>query len=317
MKRVCIFAHYDRDDIVDDYVIYYLKALQKICATIIFVSDCNLSKEEIKKIEAITDFVIAKKHGEYEFGSYKRGFLYAKELGLEIDELLLANDSCYGPFFSLKPIFDEMSKKKCDFWGLTSNVYGIRKKNDNFQVCYKPHIQSYFLVLKANTLSTFEKFVQKVKKESTKEEIVINYEIGLSLTLKKAGFKSDFYFKCYSNTYNPVDYKWDKLIVKYKFPFLKTSIPKYGLVPFGIQKEIENIIPNSYPFIFIENQIKRLGGHYECKYKTMNLQEKFLLMLSLNCPMIVYFIFNFILNFIDKKIVCSFYRFLRFLRNNF
>ena len=50
MKRVCIFAHYDRDDIVDDYVIYYLKALQKICATIIFVSDCNLSKEEIKKI---------------------------------------------------------------------------------------------------------------------------------------------------------------------------------------------------------------------------------------------------------------------------
>lgn len=60
MKRVCIFAHYDRDDIVDDYVIYYLKALQKICATIIFVSDCNLSKEEIKKIEAITDFVIAK-----------------------------------------------------------------------------------------------------------------------------------------------------------------------------------------------------------------------------------------------------------------
>ena len=28
MKRVCVFAHWDKDNIIDDYVIYYLKALK-------------------------------------------------------------------------------------------------------------------------------------------------------------------------------------------------------------------------------------------------------------------------------------------------
>ena len=40
MKRVVIFAHYDKDNIVDDYVIYYLKALKEVASEIIFVS-CN------------------------------------------------------------------------------------------------------------------------------------------------------------------------------------------------------------------------------------------------------------------------------------
>ena len=29
MKRLCVFAHWDRDNIIDDYVIYYLKALKE------------------------------------------------------------------------------------------------------------------------------------------------------------------------------------------------------------------------------------------------------------------------------------------------
>ena len=29
MKRLCIFAHYDKDNLIDDYVIYYLRELKK------------------------------------------------------------------------------------------------------------------------------------------------------------------------------------------------------------------------------------------------------------------------------------------------
>ena len=79
MKRLCVFAHWDRDNKIDDYVIYYLKALKEVCETIIFVSDCNLEPNETNKLNNIADFVIAQKHGEYDFGSYKRGFLFAKK----------------------------------------------------------------------------------------------------------------------------------------------------------------------------------------------------------------------------------------------
>ena len=76
MKRLCVFAHWDRDNIIDDYVIYYLNALKEVCSTIIFVSDCNLESNEIAKLNGIIDYVIAQKHNEYDFGSYKRGFLF-------------------------------------------------------------------------------------------------------------------------------------------------------------------------------------------------------------------------------------------------
>ena len=30
MKRVAVFAHYDKDSIIDDYVIYYVENLKKV-----------------------------------------------------------------------------------------------------------------------------------------------------------------------------------------------------------------------------------------------------------------------------------------------
>ena len=53
MKRLCVFAHWDRDNIIDDYVIYYLKALKQVVSTLVFVSDCDLPSEELEKLELL------------------------------------------------------------------------------------------------------------------------------------------------------------------------------------------------------------------------------------------------------------------------
>ena len=64
MNRVCIFAHYDKDNIIDDYVIYYLNALKKDFNKIIFVSDSDLPKEQTEKLSSICDYVQAYHQGE-------------------------------------------------------------------------------------------------------------------------------------------------------------------------------------------------------------------------------------------------------------
>ena len=46
MKRLCIFAHYDKDNLIDDYVIYYLRELKKSFNKIIFVSDSDYQKKK-------------------------------------------------------------------------------------------------------------------------------------------------------------------------------------------------------------------------------------------------------------------------------
>lgn len=313
MKRLCVFAHWDRDNIIDDYVIYYLKALKEVCETIIFVSDCNLEASETSKLDNIADFVIAQKHGEYDFGSYKRGFLLARENGLQFEELLLVNDSCFGPFYPLKPIFAKMDKKKCDFWGMTQNPYGIKKTSSGLDLCYAPHIQTYFILLRQTTFTTFEAFINNIKPENTKEDIVINYEMGLSSILHNAGFKSFVYFNRFKHVENCALAKWDILIKKYKYPFLKTSIAKFGLPLWGEQKNLFDIIPQSYPRIFIEKQQKRLGKSYTNDYINLPLKEKIFLFLKRYSTIELYRLAKLI----DRKIISSFCRLFRYISKKF
>lgn len=226
MNRVAIFAHYDKNNIIDDYVIFYLKKLQKVSKDVIFVSCCDLPKDELDKLDC---YKVVQKHDEYDFGSYKRGFEFAKKKNLlkECDELIFANDSCYGPFKPLEKIFNQMSVNDCDFWGLTKNRIGFKKiKNGKVKDIYCPHIQSYFFVLRPQTFNseTFKNFINSIEYQENKNDIILKYEIGLTKTLEKAGFKSDFAIKDFYKTNNPTIFKWRKLYEETDFPFVKCSV---------------------------------------------------------------------------------------------
>lgn len=262
MKRAVVFAHYDKDELVDDYVIYYLKSLKETAQNIIFVSCGNLSDVEKSKLDGIVSHIIAEHHEEYDFGSYKRGFFYLKENNLleNIDELVLANDSCFGPFYPFTEIFTEMEKKDCDFWGITKNNFGYRKVPNHFFV-RRPHIQSYFIVLKNNTFKSddFTNFMKSIKPENSKCVVVSNYEIGLSEMLVEMGFRYDVYIDAYERINNMTIYKWRQLILKYKMPFMKCSLPRLvnkNLTTIeGYQEIIKQV--SDYPVELIENNVKR------------------------------------------------------------
>ncbi|MHC4553668.1 MAG: rhamnan synthesis F family protein, partial [Planctomycetota bacterium] len=98
-KRLAIFAGYDGKGQIHDYVVYYLKELKKV-ADIVFVSDNHFTAESLAPIQDLIIHSICLPHGEYDFGSYKRGYCWAKETGLldEYDSLIFCNDSVFGPF---------------------------------------------------------------------------------------------------------------------------------------------------------------------------------------------------------------------------
>ena len=225
MNRIAILAHFDKKNIIDDYVLFYVEELKKVCSDVIFVSCCDLSQEELGKLDC---HKIAKQHNEYDFGSYKRGFLYAKEKNLleNCDELVFVNDSCYGPFKPLEKIFSNMENNTCDFWGMTKNKYAFKVVKNRTKDCYIPHVQSYFLVLKKNVFNSriFEEFINSVKEEENKNSIIEKYEIGLTTTLEDAGFVSDCAIKEFYKYNNSTVYKWRKLFEQTNFPFVKCSI---------------------------------------------------------------------------------------------
>lgn len=238
MKRIAIFAHFDKDNIIDDYVIYYLKELKKNFEIIIFVSDSDLPKCETDKISDLVDYIQAYHHGEYDWGSYKYGYLIARKnnLLMNADELLFCNDSVYGPVCSLKDILESMENDNCDFWGLYENKVGLNSK-------IEPHLQSWFLMMKKVVFLSdkFDDFVLSVKKKDSKLDIISDYEIGFTKEMSKYFSYSSAFSSDMSNAVVVAA----PLLLKKSFPFIKAVVfKKYNIniktfVPIELKKYID------------------------------------------------------------------------------
>lgn len=178
--RVAVFASYSDDGVLPPQVIPYLVGLKLMTSTIVVVFDNDLLPGEKDKLGGLATHVITGRHGEYDFGSYKRGYAYAREAGLleSADDLILCNDSCFGPVGSFKPMFAEMDARGLDFWGAT----------DSHEISY--HVQSFFVVLSRPAFKSgaFQKFILGIKKQENAKQVTNKYEIGLTKSLLDAGY---------------------------------------------------------------------------------------------------------------------------------
>jgi lipopolysaccharide biosynthesis protein len=258
-KRITLLAGYDKQSIVQDYVVYLAKSLAEF-SDVYYTCDNKLSEKEIAKIKPYTKNIWHQSHGMYDFGSWK---IMIQELGWDFisqyDEMLIINDSCYGPLYDLKPILDEMSDRDCDFWGITSNTET------------KYHIQSYFVLFKKSVMKNdfFKNFWEIVTIQKSQRDIINKYEIELTQKLLKIGFKSDTITKTKYKR-NPTKYPMT-LLKKYKCPFLKIkcfTFPEENL--FECISDFKHEINNktNYNVNFILDHIKE-------KYLNINKYDSF------------------------------------------
>lgn len=179
-RRLAVYAAWDGNGYVDKADMYYIRALKEVADNVIYVCDNGLVAGEAEKLSRDVCCILAARHGEYDFGSYKRGFAYAQNHGLldSVEELIFCNDSCYAPVHPFKPVFDEMQGKECDFWGITENTEFSR------------HIQSYFMVFRPQVFQSkvFNQFITGITAQKTVQDVIENYEVGLSETLINAQY---------------------------------------------------------------------------------------------------------------------------------
>ena len=269
MKRYAVFAHYDAHQKIDDYVLYYLAELKTIADEIVFVSDGNISNDEKNKLKKFVHTIIAERHGEYDFGSYKRRLKILENKWSEGDQLILCNDSVFGPFIPFKQIFRDMSLCNAGMWGIIDSM------DHNF-------LMSFFLVINSTVFlqDYFRTFFTNIKKESCKDDIVIKYEIGLSKLIISKGQKIESWLNTFELTkytrsdlssflteHNiPVNcvppkakisvYDDQNFYLQFmNFPFLKKLLfnDKTCFFPIYYKKIIKK-----YPCLLIEESVKRL-----------------------------------------------------------
>lgn len=280
INRAIVLVHYDKDDIVDNYLYPYIKALKDNASHFVFVSTAKLSNTTQETLKKYCDTVIVRENIGYDFMSYQKGlenFNYKK-----YDEVLLCNDSVYAPLFPLIHLFEKMSHRNCDFWGVT----------DNNDMGY--HIQSYFLLFKKPILKSkvFQEFWKNIEVLESKIKIIEKYEVGLSQSLINAGFvpsvstnfqaslsqklmifikkltPKNIIKKLYSlyngrvrmiriGKINSTHYFWKELIIEGNVPFIKIELLRDN--PLGVDiKEVEEVIRE-----YTDYDVGLIVGHLE------------------------------------------------------
>lgn len=178
--RVAVFAAFSQDGIISETTLYYLNGLREVVDNIVFVSDNPVLPGEEGKVKDLVCVCVCERHGEYDFGSYKRGWrlcMSDKRLR-KASEIVFCNDSCYGPVVPFSGMFETMARKDCDFWGLAAN-------RD-----IQWHLQSYFWVMKRQVFmsSAFATFMDSVTRRGNVSEVVREYEVPFTKSMTDAGF---------------------------------------------------------------------------------------------------------------------------------
>lgn len=213
MKRLCVFVFYDKEGIVDSYIEYLLNDLKKCLNYLIIAVNGEVNDYGRKILEKYASQIVVRENRGFDAGAYKEILInvLGKEEIKKWDEIVLCNDTFYGPFVSFKDIFNKMNQKRIDFWGLNYIDNG-----------FMSHIQSYFLVFRkdilinGDLLEYMEKYIHSNNRDIS--EVYAVFEVGLFSYLKRKGYKYDtFTFNENYNIYSCADI----CIEKFQFPILK------------------------------------------------------------------------------------------------
>ena len=217
-QNTTIYAAYSENGTIPDYVVNYLRLLKEISPNIIYITDNPIKKKEISKLKPYVTHLIATRHQEYDWGSFKRGFNWLKKNNYLSDLasplLILANDSTIPTTNSFAPILADMKQKNPHFYGLTANQDGTY------------HIQSYFLIITPSMYNhpAFANYLNNVTKQKDGLNVAYAYEVPFTQHFANLGFTHSTFIDYNSLSYLPLN---DKncypltMLTKYKTPLLK------------------------------------------------------------------------------------------------
>ncbi|MBD9469820.1 CDP-glycerol glycerophosphotransferase family protein [Pseudoxanthomonas sp. PXM01] len=244
IRRACLFAGFDKDGLVDDCVVAYVRELSRH-ADVYYFADCEMREGELDKLAGITKGAWAARHGAYDFGSYSELAVHRVGWGAlqSYDEVLFANDSCY-LLRDLDQVFEKMDAMPCDWWGLQATkgiaatahasrnrfrdpiplgvVKGSLLGEFEKDYTYDFHVGSYFVAYRRNVLDDvdFRRLMSSVVPQVSKKDVILKYEVGLTRYLISKGFSfNTFIDQLYP--FHPAFSGWYFCLIEKGFPLLK------------------------------------------------------------------------------------------------
>lgn len=182
---LAIVSTYDRDGIIDDYLIFYLTSLKRVANRLIVTVNGELTETGEERLTAVADEIYRRPNTGFDFGAYRdvlEHYLKPGELE-QYQELVLCNDTCYGPFVPFEDIFARMETGNAEFWSM-----------NYIEDPLLPHFQSYFMAASGRGIRLVRDFLLQEVDSGIRNPIqACGYEHGLSERILSSGIKTDYY----------------------------------------------------------------------------------------------------------------------------
>lgn len=121
-KRIALYVIYDQDGILDGYRRYFLQELRKMTDCIVAIACCTLTLQSQEELNALTEETVVCESKNLPANGWIEGIRHIGwERIYEYDELLMLDDSCFGPFYPLEELFRAAEESDADFYGANKN----------------------------------------------------------------------------------------------------------------------------------------------------------------------------------------------------
>jgi lipopolysaccharide biosynthesis protein len=241
-KRIAMYVIYDPDGKLDSYRKYYLQELRRFVDRIVAVVSGTLTPESREELETLADDILVRENKGLLAGSWVDGI---KFIGWDVldryDELLMLNDSFFGPFYPLDDMFQAMEKSDADFYGAFKNyedknireIAGRKLKHSYFRgsICY-------FYIIKERLLHSpeFRQYWSQMPVIKEDWDTYFFAEMDFYDYVRDAGFKIDAYQSDFLKGYlfDNLTHNMHRLVEEDRIPFARIR-------PFGTDMKDQSL----------------------------------------------------------------------------
>lgn len=176
-RKVVVFCGYDQTSRTKGYVHCLVSAWSNLGFPVLHVHAPALKTDGPEGVGSPADLIIQKANVGYDFGSWFAGLAVLGQTLSQLDEMILANDSVFGPIFDFTQFLTRARTSGADLFGIL----------DSYEHGY--HLQSYLLWFSRNAVASgmLLDLCEGYSITNDKGLIVQSGEIGLTRAANDAG----------------------------------------------------------------------------------------------------------------------------------
>jgi rhamnosyltransferase len=195
-RRVLFYLYYDPRGMVDDYVVYKLERLRAFADHLFVVVNGDLTDEGRARLEPLADTVWQRPNVGFDVWGYKEALAeFGRDRLAEYDELLLMNNTWFGPVNPFEPVFERMDAQPLDFWGMTE--HGAQEPNPfTWKGVLHSHIQSHWIAVRRSMFLSedWETYWDTMPPIVSYTDSILNHESRFTHHFDTLGFEYEVAF---------------------------------------------------------------------------------------------------------------------------